>query len=277
MACDIDEKVRMAYEANYGIMPLGDISHIKNSDVPNHDFLFAGFPCQPFSILGMQKGFKDERGILFFEILKFLKTQKPRFALLENVKQLATHNDGKTIKEITSALEKIGYIPIVAILNALDYGLPQKRERTLIACFKNKRDAQKAQFPPHPSTRKYSLNNILETKVDSKHYASDYIVKKRKSTHQSKYYPSIWHENKGGNIGSHPYACALRAGASYNYLLVNGERRLTPREMLRLQGYPDSFKIVCNDSATRRQAGNSVPVPMIEAAIGGMLNEETTP
>ena len=94
---------------------------------------------------------------------------------------------------------------------------------------------------------------------------------KRKSMHQSKYNPSIWHENKSGNISSYPYSCALRAGASYNYLLVNGERRLTPREMLRLQGFPDEFKIVVSDCQTRKQAGNAIPVDMLGMVIERFL------
>lgn len=114
---------------------------------------------------------------------------------------------------------------------------------------------------------KKSLCDILETDVDTKHYASKKIVEKRKAMHIAKDVPAIWHENKSGNISSYPYSCALRAGASYNYLLVNGERRLTPREMLRLQGFPDEFKIVVSDAQTRKQAGNAIPVSMVEKVI----------
>ncbi|MBR1721515.1 MAG: DNA cytosine methyltransferase [Treponema sp.] len=118
---------------------------------------------------------------------------------------------------------------------------------------------------------KKTLDDILEKNVDMKYYASKEIVDKRKSMHTSKYYPSIWHENKSGNISSYPYSCALRAGASYNYLLVNGERRLTPREMLRLQGFPDSFNIVVSDCQARKQAGNAIPVDMVSAVIERFL------
>ena len=103
----------------------------------------------------------------------------------------------------------------------------------------------------------------LEKKPEKKHFVSERIKNSRQLIHKSKETPSIWHENKSGNVSSYPYSCALRAGASYNYLLVDGERRLTPREMLRLQGFPDNFEIVCGDSQTRKQAGNSVPIPMI--------------
>lgn len=114
---------------------------------------------------------------------------------------------------------------------------------------------------------KKTLDDILEKEVEKKHYASPEIVAKRKSMHETSVYPSIWHENKAGNISSYPYSCALRAGASYNYLLVNGERRLTPREMLRLQGFPDNFKIVVSDTQTRKQAGNAIPVDMVAKVI----------
>ena len=107
--------------------------------------------------------------------------------------------------------------------------------------------------------------------MDKKHFASEYITNKRKEKHTSSYKLSIWHENKSGNICSYPYSCALRAGASYNYLLVNGERRLTPREMFRLQGFPDSYKIINVDTQARKQAGNAVPVNMVKAVILKLL------
>lgn len=120
-------------------------------------------------------------------------------------------------------------------------------------------------------SKKKTLNDILENEVDQKYYASPEIVSKRKAMHTSKYNPAVWHENKSGNISSYPYSCALRAGASYNYLLVNGERRLTPREMLRLQGFPDSYKIVVSDTQARKQAGNAVPVDMVAKVIEQFL------
>jgi len=125
---------------------------------------------------------------------------------------------------------------------------------------------------PEKSAAMRPLAEILEKNPDKKHFVSERISRARKAAHQSKINPSIWHENKAGNISSHAFSCALRAGASYNYLLVNGERRLTNREMLRLQGFPDSFEIVCNDSQTRKQAGNAVPVPMVRAVLDKAVN-----
>ncbi|MFB3851288.1 MAG: DNA cytosine methyltransferase [Acidobacteriota bacterium] len=255
-SCDIDPSCRKAYQANFGEFPLGDIKEIEAKDIPDHDLLLAGFPCQPFSIIGNRMGFEDTRGTLFFEIARILKEKNPSAFVLENVKLLAGHNGGATLKRIMNVLWEIGYFADYKILNALDFGLPQKRERIFIIGFKEpcKFDWPKGGFPMKP------LSEILESNVSSEFYASEKIKAKRLQKLKPTNEPTIWHENKGGHVSAYPYSCALRAGASYNYLLVNGERRLTPREMLRLQGFPDDFKIVCNYSQTRKQAGNSLPI-----------------
>jgi DNA (cytosine-5)-methyltransferase 1 len=268
-ASDIDEEARRTYQHNFGIEPYGDICDLRPQDIPDHDLFCAGFPCQPFSIIGNRQGFDDIRGTLFFEIVRILKAKRPRAFLLENVKQLVTNDKGKTLERIIAALREIGYTVDWKVLNALDYGLPQKRERVLIAGTVDKFDEF---IWGEPHTERKTLENILEPNPDPKHFVSERIKKSRRKAHTSEHNPGIWHENKGGNVSSHPFSCALRAGASYNYLLVNGERRLTMREMLRLQGFPESFEIVCNDSQTRKQAGNSVPVPLVMAGIEGILN-----
>ena len=272
-ASEIDSEAKKAYEANYHLKPHGDITKIEADDIPNHDVLLAGFPCQPFSIIGNRLGFDDIRGTLFFEIARILETKMPEMFILENVKQLKGHDKGKTLQTILQTLRKIGYKVECDVLNALDFGLPQKRERTIIVGFLN----HDVEFTFPKGSGPGNLDNVLESDddVDPKFFASERIAQKRLDSHTSEHTPSIWHENKSGNISSYPYSCALRAGASYNYLLVNGTRRLTPREMLRLQGFPDTFQIVCNDSQTRKQAGNAVPVNVIKAVLEEALNAKT--
>lgn len=272
-ASEIDAEAKRAYTANYKLAPHGDITRITASEIPDHDVLLAGFPCQPFSIIGNRLGFDDIRGTLFFEIARILNEKRPRLFVLENVKQLSRHNKGKTLQTILRTLEDLGYKVYWKVLNALDFGLPQKRERTIIVGFLD--NDVSFSFPTEKTAG--NLENILEPDdtIDSKFFASERIVNKRLEKHKSDYYPSIWHENKSGNICSYPYSCALRAGASYNYLLVNGVRRLTPREMLRLQGFPDTFQIVCNDSQTRKQAGNAVPVNVIKSVLKEALHAAT--
>jgi DNA (cytosine-5)-methyltransferase 1 len=271
-ASEIDPEAQRAYAENYRMVPHGNITQIDASEIPDHDVLLAGFPCQPFSIIGKKLGFDDIRGTLFFDIARILKEKKSKIFVLENVKQLQTHNRGNTLRTIVETLEDLGYKVYKDILNALNFGLPQKRERIILVGFLN--GSVDFSFPNPELPGK--LEDILDDDdtIDAKYFASEAIVKKRKAKHTSEFHPGIWHENKGGNIASYPYSCALRAGASYNYLLVNGVRRLTPREMLRLQGFPDTFKIVCSDSQTRKQAGNAVPVTMIQAVLKAALDAE---
>jgi DNA (cytosine-5)-methyltransferase 1 len=262
-SCDIDPDAQKTYQANFGDLPFGDIRKLDSDEVPDHDVLFAGFPCQPFSIIGDRKGFSDTRGTLFFEIARILEAKRPMAFVLENVKQLVGHNGGRTLKRILETLKELGYSTDFKVFNALDFGLPQKRERVFIVGIREQITFQW----PIGGIKMTSLANVLESGVDRKYYASKRIQIERRTRHRSNHRPAIWHENKSGHVSSYPFSCALRAGASYNYLLVNGERRLTPREMFRLQGFPDSFKIVCNDSQARKQAGNAVPVPVVKAVL----------
>lgn len=267
-ASDIDATCRENYRLNFGLEPVGDITKIDPIEIPAHDLLFAGFPCQPFSIIGQMKGFEDTRGTLFFHIANILKVRSPRAFVLENVKMLRGHDGGRTLKVILKTLQDLGYSVKLSVLNALDYGLPQKRERLIIVG--HKIDGFEFQFP-EPQESYKPLSELLEKKVDPKYFASDYIREKRISSHKPAHKPAIWHENKSGNISSYPYSCALRASASYNYLLVDGLRRLTPREMFRLQGFPDTFRITPNEFQARKQAGNSVPVNLIRATLTNLL------
>ena len=271
-SCDIDPEARRAYEANFREAPAGDITAVPSEDIPDHDILFAGFPCQPFSIIGDMKGFDDTRGTLFFHIARVLEAKRPTAFILENVKMLVGHRRGRTLHRIMQTLAEMGYSAAHAVLNALDFGLPQKRERVIIVGFD-----RPVQFRwPDPRLPVTPLSEILETEVHPRHRASEHIrtarLAKLDEGPAGFDEPTIWHENKAGHVSVYPFSCALRAGASYNYLLVNGERRLTPREMLRLQGFPDRFRIVCSDYQTRKQAGNAVPPPMIAAVLERVLD-----
>ncbi len=271
-----DKYAQIMYEANFHERPFGDINDIDPKDIPDHDILLAGFPCQPFSIAGKGLGFADTRGTLFFNIEAILDAKHPEAFLLENVKRLTTHDNGNTFAVILDRLNKLGYTVYHKVFNSLDFGLPQKRERIYIVGFKNP-----IQFKfPKPLGYYKPLSEVLEKEEDipTSYYLSEAMKQKRFSALKTiPPKPSIWHENIGGNVSPLPYSCALRAGGSYNYLVVNGERRLTSREMLRLQGFPDSFIINIPYSQARKVAGNSVSVPVIQAIAGEMirtLNEQ---
>jgi DNA (cytosine-5)-methyltransferase 1 len=268
---ELDKYARETYTANFDEIPYGDITQIDPNSIPDHNILLAGFPCQAFSIIGNKQGFSDTvRGTLFFNIVKILQAKKPEAFLLENVKQLKTHDRGRTFEIIENNLHQLGYYTYTKILNALDFGLPQKRERTFIVGF---RENINFSFPNSLNNR-ISLSSILEPdeQVETKLFASDFIKNKRLEKLKVKpFYPSIWHENKAGNISVLPYSCALRRGASYNYLLVNGVRRPSSRELLRLQGFPENFKIVVSHSEIRKQTGNSVPVSVVRHVAKKMI------
>lgn len=271
-ASDIDKEASQSYKANFGIDSHSDITKIDAKDIPEHDILLAGFPCQAFSIIGARKGFDDTRGTLFFDIARILKEKQPKGFVLENVKQLKGHDSGRTLIVILETLKDLGYQVDCNVLNAKDFGLPQKRERIFIVGWKNSLKFDwifdKVKMKP--------LSKVLQKNVDSFYYASQKIADSRKLnvkaeqiTHKR---PTIWHENKSGNISAYEYSCALRAGASYNYLLVNGERRMTEREMLRLQGFPESFKVTHTYATMRRFAGNSLPIPAANAVIFKLID-----
>lgn len=267
---DIDPDAQKAYEKNFGERPKGDITKINEFDIPDHDILFAGFPCQAFSICGNMKGFKETRGVLFFDIARILQAKRPKAFILENVKMLKNHDKGNTLKRILKTLNDLGYRVSFEILNALDFGLPHKRERIFIVGSKKELDFA---FPS-PSLPMKPLKEILEIRPGESYYASPAIIKKRSEKYEGKTHkePMIWHENKSGNISAYPYSCAMRAGASHNYLLVNGKRRLTEREMLRLQGFPDWYEIVGSYSTVKKQAGNALPIPCAKAIFSELLN-----
>lgn len=260
------------YKANFGEQPAGDITKIKSEDIPDFDILLGGFPCQPFSIIGDKEGFNHEtQGTLFFEIERILRDKKPSAFMLENVRNLTAHDGGRTFKVIIEHLEKLGYHVYAKVLNALDFGVPQRRERIIIVGFL---DDVAFSFPePIPVEQRQALSDILEKKVDRKYYVRPEIRDSRLARLKDPNYPKpyISHENIAGSVTPHPYSSALRAGASANYILINDERRPTERELLRIQGFPDTFKIVVPYGQIKHQTGNSVAVPVIKAVANQMI------
>lgn len=269
---EFDADACKTYEANFGEYPAGDITKINACDIPDFDILLAGFPCQAFSIIGKKEGFANETcGTLFFDIERILKEKRPPAFMLENVRNLVAHDNGNTFRVIREHLEALGYYVHAKVLNALDYGVPQKRERIIIVGF-NKNIPFSFPDPVKENERK-TLSDILETDVDERYYVKENIKQSRLERLRDKDYPKpyISHENMAGAVTPHPYSSALRAGASANYILVNDERRPTEREMLRIQGFPDTFKYVLPYGKVKKQCGNSVAVPVIKAVANSML------
>lgn len=263
-----DEAAAKTYEANFGVKPHGDITKIAPEDIPDFDVLLAGFPCQPFSIIGDKEGFAHEtQGTLFFNIEKILIAKKPKAFMLENVRNLTAHDKGRTFKVIVAHLRSAGYDVHYKVLNALDYGVPQKRERIIICGF---RKPVEFEFPPPiPKEKRKTVADIIDPEADKDKslFVRPAIRASRLERLKDKDFPKpyISHENVAGSITPHNYSCALRAGASANYILINDERRPSPREMLRIQGFPDDFRIVVNYGQIKHQTGNSVAVPVMRA------------
>ena len=263
-ACDSDKPAAKCYTDNLELVPYGDI-HECELKIPPHDILMAGLPCQPFSIIGKRDGFHDQRGMLVHKVAEIAGRLMPKAVVIENVKQLSTHNDGQTLAAVTALFEKHGYTVACKVLNALHFGLPQNRERTIIVCLRPEYGPLEW---PCPNPLYPPLSEILETDVDARYVASPRIRANRKAKHTSQIAPpAIWHQNITDTVTSKPFSPTLRANASYNYLLVDGKRRLTEREMLRLQGFPDWFQPSRTYTQARKQAGNAMPVPMADAVL----------
>jgi len=268
-----DKQAAMTYEANFGEAPAGDITQICASEIPEFDILLGGFPCQPFSIIGDKEGFNHEtQGTLFFDIERILADKRPPAFMLENVRNLTAHDGGNTFRIILRQLENLRYNVHAKVLNALDFGVPQKRERIIICGFLDKVDFS---FPrPIPNYERLTLPDILEddSEIDEKLWVRD-VIRDSRNERMKKILerPYITHENVAGSVTPHHFSCALRAGASANYILINNERRPSERELLRLQGFPDDFKIVVPYSGIKKQTGNSVAVPVIKAVANEMI------
>lgn len=269
---------QQTYFANFGEKPDGDITKVDARIIPNHDILLAGFPCQPFSIAGVSKknslgratGFEDKtQGPLFFDVCRVLKAKRPKAFMLENVKNLKSHDKGRTFKVIMECLEELNYKVFTAVLDGQNF-VPQHRERILIVGFDRERygDDFDFRFDITPKQPKPKMRDILETDVDPKYTLSDKLW-----DYLQKY--AAKHRAAGNGFGygiADPDGIARTLSARYykdgSEILIAQEgknpRRLTPRECARLQGFPDSFKIVVSDTQAYRQFGNSVVVPLME-------------
>ena len=263
------------YQANYGFEIVhGDITQVHEKDVPEHDILLAGFPCQPFSQAGLKKGFEDTRGTLFFDIARILKEKKPKAFLLENVKQLRGHDKGKTLEVILNTLHDIGYKNThYTLLKARDFGLPQNRERLYIVGFL---DESIAFTFPAPTHKKTKVGEILEEYVDDKYTISDKLWaghKRRKENNKKNgkgFGYRLFNENS-----EYTSTISARYYKDGSEILIEQKgknpRKLTPKEAAKLQGFPVDFKIPVSDTQAYQQFGNSVPVAVIEAIAKEML------
>ena len=264
---EIDKFARQTYEANYGEVPNGDITKIEPTDIPDFDLLLAGFPCQPFSQAGLQKGFNDIRGTMFFYIAEIIKQKKPNAVLLENVKRLKTHDKGNTFRVMRNTLEALGYSVSSQVLSAKDFGVPQNRERLYIVAL---RDKTNFEFPV-PTYEPTKVGSIFESSVPEKYTISNRLWQwhqRRKLEHKAKgngFRYSLF--NKDSLYTNTLSARYYKDGSEI--LIDQGKdknpRKITPREAARLQGFPDTFKIVVSDSQAYKQFGNSVAVPVIRA------------
>ena len=270
---EIDKYARETYYENFKDLPNGDITQIREDDIPKFDILLAGFPCQPFSNAGLKKGFNDTRGTLFFDIARIVKYHKPKVLFLENVKGFKNHDKGNTFKVVKETLENLGYKVYAEVLNAKDFGVPQNRERIYIIAFLDK----KIEFEfPKPIKKELRVGDILLDSVDEKYTISDRLWaghQRRKREHRAK------GNGFGYSIFNHNSEYTSTISARYykdgSEILIEQDaknpRKLSPREAGRLQGFPDNFKIPVSDTQAYRQFGNSVAVPVIEAIAKNIL------
>ena len=274
-----DKFARITYEANFGEVPFGDITKINEKFIPDHDVLVGGFPCQPFSIAGVSKknslgrkhGFLDEtQGTLFFDVARIIKEKRPKAFMLENVKNLRSHDKGRTLKVIKKTLEKLNYNLHIQVLDGQHY-VPQHRERILIIGFDNERFDGKEDFCfPDMPTLKMVFEDILEKKVEAKYTLSDKLW-----TYLQNYAKKHKAKGNGFGFGLTPMDGISRTISARYYkdgaeVLVSqpgkNPRRLTPKECAALQGYNNKkFKIPVSDNQAYKQFGNSVVVPLMEA------------
>jgi len=285
-ANDFEARCKDTYDLNFADTPLTveDLQEINEEDLPEFDFLLGGFPCQPFSVAGYRQGFEDERGRgnLFFDIVRILKAKKPAGFLLENVKNLHTHDNGNTFRVISDTLNKIGYDIEARVLNSMEYGgVPQNRERIYIVGFRKDTGYMHNFEFPEPIDLKISIKDILEDPkdIDGRYYYNDKPLFEKLKGHPFQegvvyqWRRKYVRENKSGVC---PTLTANMGTGGHNVPLIKdsrGVRKLTPRECARLQGFPEDYKLPeIADSALYKQFGNSVTVTVIERVAESMHN-----
>lgn len=284
-ASEIDKHASDTYYDNYHIAPFGDITKIDEKEIPAHDILCAGFPCQAFSISGKQKGFDDVRGTLFFDIVRIAKHHKPKIILLENVKNLTKHDNGNTLKVILSNLNELGYTVYYQVLNASYFGVPQNRERIYIIGFHHSLNRPAFYFP-NGNNQPICVADILENNPNIEPIQRDDVIFKNNyqasfDNNGNKILPNspiqIGIVGKGGQgeriYHTDGHAITLSAhgggiGSKTGLYHIGGHiRKLTPRECARLQGFPENFKINPRDAQAYKQFGNSVAIPVLKAIL----------
>jgi DNA (cytosine-5)-methyltransferase 1 len=279
-ASEWDKFAAKTYRINFGEEPEGDIAQIPSNQIPEHHILLGGFPCQPFSQAGLKKGFEDTRGTLFFEIARIIKEKKPQAFLLENVKQLRSHDKGRTLETILKVLrEELDYTVYVDVLRAADFGVPQNRERIYIVGFYNPLGGKLVPFSfPNPTNIPTRVGDILDKEVDEKYTISDKLYQGHLRRKQE-------HKEKGNGFGfslfnsESPYTNTISARyyKDGSEILIDqgpdkNPRKLTPKECARLQGFPKEFLIPVSDTQAYRQFGNSVAVPVVELIAQNMAD-----
>ena len=275
---EIDKFAIKTYHANFGETPHGDITKIDANDIPDHDILVGGFPCQAFSQAGLKKGFEDTRGTLFFEIARILKHKQPKAFLLENVKNLLNHDNGKTYSVIDSTLKELGYAVSLLVYHAKDFGVPQNRERIYIVGFNKNKVHNYMDFnTPVPPKLDVRVGDILEHNVNPKYTISDKLWEghqRRKKDNKAAgkgFGYSIFNE-------SSPYTNTISAryykDGSEILIEQKGKnpRKITPREAARLQGFPNDFIIPVSDTQAYKEFGNSVAVPVVKIIAEEIIN-----
>jgi len=272
-----DKNAQEVYKNNFGITPEGDITKVDENSIPEHDILCAGFPCQAFSISGKQRGFEDSRGTLFFDVARVVKAKKPKIVFMENVKNFATHDNGKTLQVVKSTMEELGYTFYEKVLNAVNFGMPQKRERIYMVCFRNDLKNKNFSYPKPFKLEKHVEDFLLNDEnlvKDLYVNRSDTFFNEKDDNEYSDSSIRLGIVNKGGQ-GERIYSTkgiaitlsAYGGGifAKTGGYLVNGKtRRLHPRECARIMGYPDTFKIAENKNQAYKQFGNSVVVDVLQ-------------